>query len=85
MVNAGGVYEASLILLPSIWTKENFPVDGDFIVAIPTRDLLMITGSKNKEGIDKLKEIVNDAYTNGNYQVSSNLFRWTGKTFEKYE
>ncbi|MCG8323059.1 MAG: hypothetical protein MI921_26400 [Cytophagales bacterium] len=29
MLTAGGYYEASLILLDFIWTKENFPVDGD--------------------------------------------------------
>lgn len=85
MVTAGGDYEASLILLSSIWTKENFPVDGDFIVAIPNRDMLMITGSKNKTGIAKIKEIVADSYKTGNYQVSDQLYKWTGNKFEKYE
>ena len=85
MITAGGDYEASLILLSSIWTKENFPVDGEFIVAIPNRDMLMITGSKNKNGINKIKEIVADAYKTGNYQVSDHLYKWTGKKFEMYE
>ncbi|MFT3934420.1 MAG: DUF1444 family protein [Chitinophagaceae bacterium] len=85
MVTAGGDYEASLILLSSIWTKENFPVDGDFIVAIPNRDMLMITGSKNKTGIAKIKEIVADSYKTGNYQVSDQLYKWTGNKFEKYD
>jgi uncharacterized protein YtpQ (UPF0354 family) len=85
MITAGGDYEASLILLPSIWTKENFPVDGEFIVAIPNRDMLMVTGSKNKNGINKIKEIAADSYKTGNYQVSEHLFKWTGKKFEKYD
>ena len=55
MVIAGGNYEASLILLPSLWTKENFPVDGGFVIAIPNRDLLFVTGSKDKKGISRIK------------------------------
>lgn len=85
MVTAGGNYEASLILLSSLWTKENFPVDGNYIIAIPNRDMLMITGSKNKTGIAKIKEIVADSYKTGNYQVSDHLYIWTGNKFEKYE
>ncbi len=85
MVTAGGDYEASLILLSSIWTKENFPVDGNFIIAIPNRDLLMVTGSNNKNGIGKIKEIAADSYKTGNYQVSEYLYKWTGKKFERFD
>ena len=84
MITAGGNYEASLILLSSIWKKTNFPVDGDFIIAIPNRDMLMITGSKNKIGIAKIREIVADSYKTGNYQVSDQLYKWTGNKFEIY-
>jgi uncharacterized protein YtpQ (UPF0354 family) len=85
MLTAGGDYEASLILLSSIWIKENFPVDGTFIIAIPNRDMLMITGSKNKNGINKIKEIVADSYHTGNYQISEFLFKWNGSKFIKYD
>lgn len=85
MITAGGDYEASLILVSSIWTRENFPVDGEFVIAIPNRDMLLITGSKNKTGIAKLREIVADSYKTGNYQVSDQLYKWTGEKFEIYE
>lgn len=85
MVTAGGDYEASLILLPSIWNKENFPVDGDFIVGIHNRDLLLITGSNNPNGIGKIKEVIANSYKTGNYQVSESLYRWTGSKFEKLQ
>jgi len=84
IITAGGDYEASLILLSSIWTEKNFPVDGELIIAIPNRDLLMVTGSQNKKGIDKIKEFAEDSYKTGNYPVSEYLFKWTGKRFEKY-
>ena len=47
--------------------------------------MLIITGSKNKTGIDKIKEIAADSYKTGNYQISDQLYRWTGKKFEIYE
>lgn len=85
MVTAGGDYEASLILIASIWTKKNFPVDGEFVVAIPNRDMLLITGSNNKQGINKIRGIAAESYKTGNYQVSDHLYKWTGKRFEKYD
>lgn len=85
MLTAGGNHEATLILLSSIWNKEDLPVDGDFIIAIPNRDMLLITGSKNKIGINKIKEIVADSYHTGNYQISELLFKWNGSKFLKYD
>jgi hypothetical protein len=32
------------------------PVNGDIIIAIPTRDLLLVTGSKDSEGIKKINQ-----------------------------
>ena len=85
MVTAGGNYEASLILPGILWTKENFPVKGDFVMAVPTRDLLLITGSDDKAGITKLKEFVAKSYKTGNYTISEHLFKWTGKKFERFD
>lgn len=85
LVEAGGFYEASLMLLPSVWTKENFPVEGDLIIAIPNRDMLLVTGSRNKNGINTIREIAADSYKTGSYQVSERLYKWTGKKFEKYD
>lgn len=82
---AGGDFEASLILLKSIWTKENFDVDGDFVIAIPNRDLLFITGTNNKTEIERIREIATDSYKTGNHQVSPYLFVWTGEKFEEYK
>lgn len=53
---AGGDYESSLLLLDEIWTKQNFAIHGDFVVAIPSRDILLATGSEDPAGIEALKE-----------------------------
>ena len=80
---AGGTFEASLILLKTLWTKENFNVDGEFVVAIPCRDLLMITGSNNKDGIETLKSFAEKMYKEGDHNISPFLYKWNGKKFDK--
>jgi uncharacterized protein YtpQ (UPF0354 family) len=85
MLTAGGDYESSLILLDDIWTKDNFDVDGDFVIGIPSRDMLMITGSNDKENILKLKNIVKDINTNGSHIVSDKLFIRENQKFVVYK
>ncbi|MGF6906151.1 DUF1444 family protein [Fusobacterium sp. PH5-44] len=85
MIIADGDYEATLILWKGLWTKENFDVDGDFIIAIPNRDLLLITGSENKEGIDRIRKIAIESHKTGSYEISPYLYKWNGEKFERYE
>jgi uncharacterized protein YtpQ (UPF0354 family) len=84
-VSAGGAFEASLILLTKLWSKENFDVGGDFIIAIPNKDLLFVTGSNNLKEIEKIEKLSSDSYKTGNHPVSPYLFKWNGKKFEKYK
>jgi uncharacterized protein YtpQ (UPF0354 family) len=57
---------------------------GDFVMAIPNRDLLLITGSNDVAGLAKLKEIAKKSFQTGTYPISEYLFKWNGKKFEKY-
>src|SRR5262245_43568267 len=57
MIVAGGNYEASLLLFDDLWTGGKIAVDGDVVVAVPARDLLLFTGSKNRAGITKLRQL----------------------------
>lgn len=73
-VTAGGDYEASLLLLDTIWNRENFDVKGDFVVAVPTRDVLLVTGSNDGEGIARLKALAKKSYDDGSYRLTPKLF-----------
>lgn len=85
MVTAGGDYEASLILLNSLWSRKNFAVKGDIVIAIPNHDILFISGSKDKEGIGWLNTRTQELYDSGSYQISPNLFRWDGHKFLRFK
>ncbi|KQT18543.1 hypothetical protein ASG31_07450 [Chryseobacterium sp. Leaf404] len=73
MLLAGGNYESSLILF-DIWNEDNFPVNGEIILAIPSRDLVFITGSNELENIEKLKNIIIEINKEGDHIVSDKLF-----------
>ena len=85
MLTAGGDYETSLILLSDILNNESLPVNGDFVIAIPNRDMLLITGSNDKAGISKIKVAAAKTFARGDHQVSEYLYKWNGTKFEKYE
>lgn len=74
MITAGGNFEASLLALPDIWKDLERHVDGDIVVAIPARDLLLMTGSKTPGGIAKLRELAAKAYRDSSYQLTDTLF-----------
>ncbi|MBT8089320.1 MAG: DUF1444 family protein [Gammaproteobacteria bacterium] len=58
LVKADGNYEASLILAEDIWTRDNFDVAGDIVIFVPSRDVLMVTGSKDVEGLAVARELI---------------------------
>ncbi len=70
MLVADGTYEASFILFDSMWTKEQFPVSGDIVVYIPTRDLVLITGSEDKVNLEKVHSIVYDPQNQWSHGVA---------------
>jgi uncharacterized protein YtpQ (UPF0354 family) len=84
IIAAGGDYEASLLLLDSIWSGGQIKVQGDIVVAIPTRDLLLVTGSREVEGIKKMKQLVRKAYGEGSYRLTPKLFVYSNGAFTEF-
>lgn len=84
MLTAGGDYEASLLLLDSIWTANNFQVKGDIVVTIPTRDLLLVTGSEDKPGLARIRAIAAKAFEEGPYRLTTVLFVYRQGKFVEF-
>jgi uncharacterized protein YtpQ (UPF0354 family) len=74
MITAGGSYEASLLLLDEVWSGKIVPVEGDPVVAIPTRDLLLLTGTKTPGGVARLREIASKSVADSSYRLTDTLF-----------
>jgi len=76
---------ASLILLHSFWTKETFPVDGDFVIAIPSNTQILVTGSNNEAEVARLRRIALNGVDRSEETISYELFKWNGNKFEMYK
>jgi hypothetical protein len=74
MLTAGGNYEACLLLLDNIWDAKTLGVNGEIVVAVPSRDLLLITGSHNEQGVAQMREIVEEVVGENPYSLTSELF-----------
>ncbi len=83
MIVADGNYESSLILL-DIWNQENFPVNGEIIIGIPARELVLITGSEDFENIERLKNTIQEINEEGDHIVSEKLFILQHEKFEVF-
>ena len=84
MITAGGDYEASLLLFEDLWKEQKMKVEGEYVVAVPSRDMLLITGTKNSEGVAKLKKLAAKIVSEAPYRLTSDLFVYRAGKFEKY-
>ena len=75
MLTAGGDYVASLLLLDEIWQQCKESVEGDIVAAVPSRDVLMFTGSNSQEGILALRKAVDNLSQNSAYLISNTMLR----------
>lgn len=85
MLTAGGNYEASLILFDDIWRDGQLSVKGELVIAVPARDVLVVTGSEDAAGVEELKRIVRDILANGVYSLSDRLFVYRDGKFVPFE
>ncbi len=84
-ISAGGDYDASLLLLDSIWNGSKFEVPGETVVAIPSRAFLFVTGSKDAQGLARVKTIVQDITRHQPYRLTSKLFVYRQGTFVVFD
>lgn len=86
MLTAGGTFEASLLLLDFVWKDPGLKVNGELVFAIPARDVLMITGSEDPEGLASLRKVVAQIFSeNGSYRLTQKLFLYRSGTIEVFE
>ena len=84
MVTAGGNYEASLVLLDEVWKSGKMKVNGDYVIAIPTRDLLLVTGSNEKASLAKVRTWAKEAVAESAYRLTSDLFIYKDGKLTKF-
>lgn len=82
-VKLDGNYEASVLLYEEIWTQPRVKVDGEIVVAVPARDVLLVTGSRNMAGIAKVRELAAQIARESPYRLTSEIFVYREGAFRK--
>lgn len=77
MLTAGGDYVASLLLFEDLWAELKSRVSGDILAAVPTRDVLLFTGSASSEAIEQMKATIGRVMESGGYLISNTILRHT--------
>jgi uncharacterized protein YtpQ (UPF0354 family) len=85
LLTAGGSYEASLLLLDSIWSAGQMDVQGDVVVAIPSRDLFLVTGSRDPDGLNRVKQMAQKASSGDAYKLTQKLFVYRNGRFQEFK
>lgn len=84
MITAGGNYEAVLPLLSEICDSIESLVNGSLIAAIPARDILYITGDKEREDLADLRRWTSRMIEIAEKPLSRAFLRWDGKSWSEY-
>jgi uncharacterized protein YtpQ (UPF0354 family) len=84
MLSAGGDYEPSLLLVDDIWSSGQIKVPGDIVVAVPARDVLLVTGSRSRLGLKGIRELAAKFMAQGPYGLTDTLFVYRNGRFTKF-
>jgi uncharacterized protein YtpQ (UPF0354 family) len=88
LISAGGNYEASLLLLDSFWhdgtINGEVKVNGDIVVAIPAKDILLVGGSKDRKSLSAMRDLAAKFAAEGSHPISDKLFVYRDGRFVKF-
>ena len=85
MITAGGNYEACLLLIENVWTSPMLKVNGEIVAAVPSRDVLLVTGSNDRDGLQKVKGAIQTIQTKAAYRLTTSLFIYRNGRFEVFK
>jgi len=83
IISAGEDYTPSLLLLEDIWISGKIKVKGEIVVAVPARDVILMTGSRSGK-ITNFRAFAADLYAKGPYSLSDRLFVYRNNAFTIY-
>ncbi|MFC4808636.1 DUF1444 domain-containing protein [Paenibacillus sp. GCM10023250] len=78
-----GNFEASLILIDNLWEDSlKHYITNNFIVAIPSRDVLVFCDSQSEQAIEELKRTIQSVWEDGDHLLTNKLLIRSGGKWE---
>ena len=81
LISAGGEFDASLLLADNLCQVK---VDGEIVVAVPAKDVLIATGSHNAPGLVRLRAAA-AKFASGPNGLTTALFVYRDGKFVRFE
>jgi uncharacterized protein YtpQ (UPF0354 family) len=73
MITSHADYGASLVLVDSIWSGDQIKVNGDIVVVVPAKDVVLATGSRDRKNLTAMRQLAHDL-AKGNGGLIDTLF-----------
>jgi len=83
IISAGEDYTPSILLLDDVWTGGQIKVKGEIVVAVPARDVILVTGSRSGK-MTNFRAFAAELYAKGPYSLSDRLFVYRNNGFTIY-
>jgi len=76
MITCGGNHESALIMFDEFWEQVEGTIKSDICMAIPVRDMLLVTNFYNAKGMDDLRANIQKLYHDPNQRghISNHLY-----------
>jgi uncharacterized protein YtpQ (UPF0354 family) len=78
-------YEASILLLENYWNKEIFNVEGEIITFVPARNVVIVTGSQDTDGVRIAAHIAESGFNELGYAISQNGYKYESGNWTPYK
>jgi uncharacterized protein YtpQ (UPF0354 family) len=78
----GGNFEATTLLLDEVWGQMSPRVQGDLVMAVPARDVVIFTGSNNREGLAHMRSKVSEVLETGDHILTRHFLVRRGNAWE---
>jgi uncharacterized protein YtpQ (UPF0354 family) len=83
-VRLDGNYDASLVFLTEDW-RDRVEIEGDAVMAIPAREELLVCGTKDRHGRNRIRNIAAHIMARSPYGLSALLYVWRDGVLTRYE
>lgn len=78
-LKAGGMFESALLLFDRVWDKKELRIEGDIIVAVPSRETLLVADGSNEKAVVQIQKAASEIASSAAYRLTDKLFvRRTG-------
>jgi uncharacterized protein YtpQ (UPF0354 family) len=84
MITSHADYGASLVLVDSIWSGDQIKVNGDIVVAVPAKDVILATGSRDRKNLEAMRGLAHD-FVKGSGGLIDTFFVYRKGRFVKFD